>query len=151
MDVLDSRDLQERIEELETELEELTLELDDAEEELDTYNGGDDEDLRELQEEEVNHAKDAMKEWKDENQEELDALNALKDYCGDYGWISGIAFIAEEAFEEYVQGLAADLYGNDVHNDNWPFCYIDWEKAADALRQDYSSIDYRGTTYLFRS
>ena len=32
-----------------------------------------------------------------------------------------------------------------------PFDCIDWEKAADALRQDYSSIDYQGTTYLFRS
>ena len=150
MNTLDSRDLKDRLEELENELEALIEELEDAEEELATYDGGDDEDLGELQEE-VNLAKDALKGWKDENQEELDALIALKDYCDGYGWDLGLTFIAEEDFEEYAEDLASDLYGEEIRNASWPFDCIDWEKAADALRQDYSSIDYQGTKYLFRS
>ena len=130
MDILDSRDLQERIEELETELDALTEDLEAAEEELDTYDGEDEEDLGELQ-------------------EELDELLALKDISG-AEWRLGIAFIAEADFEEYAQELAADLYGEEIRNASWPFDCIDWEKAANALRQDYSSIDYQGTTYLFR-
>ena len=136
MDVLDSRDLQERIKELETELWELTEELEAAEEEND--------------EAAVSDAEQAIEEWKEENQEELDALTALKDYCWDSSWRYGIAFIAEEDFEEYAQDLASDLYGEEIRNASWPFDCIDWERAADALRQDYSSIDYQGTKYLFR-
>ena len=133
MDVLDSRDLQERIEELETELGALTEDLEAAEEEND--------------EAAVRDAKHAIEEWK----EEIDALTALKDYCWDSGWRYGIAFIAEDDFEEYAQDLASDLYGEEIRNAHWPFGCRDWEMAANALRQDYSSIDYRGTTYLFRS
>ena len=135
MDVLDSRDLQERIEELETELEELTEELEAAEEEND--------------EAAISDARQAVEEWKDENQEELDELLAMRDECGPE-WKYGVAFIAEEDFEEYAQDLASDLYGEEIRNAYWPFDCIDWEKAADALRMDYSSIDYQGTTYLFR-
>ena len=137
MDVLDSRDLQERIEELETELEALTEDLEAAEEEND--------------EAAVSDAEQAIEEWKEENQEEIDALTALKDYCDGYGWDSGLTYIAEEDFEEYAQELAADLYGEGIRNASWPFDCIDWEKAAASLRMGYSSIDYQGTTYLFRS
>ena len=149
MDVLDSRDLQKRLDELENELEELIEELEDAEEELDTYEGEDEEDLGDLQEE-VSLAKDALKEWKDENQEELDEILAMKDECAPK-WKYSVSFIAEEDFEEYAQDLASDLYGEEIRNASWPFDCIDWEKAAASLRMDYSSIDYQGTTYLFRS
>ena len=137
MDVLDSRDLQERLEGLENELEELIEDLEAAEEEND--------------ETAIRDANQALEEWKDKNQEELDALTALKDYCDGYGWNSGLAFIAEEDFKEYAEELAADLYGEEIRNAHWPFDCIDWEEAADALRADYSSVDYQGTTYLFRS
>ena len=136
MDVLDSRDLQKRLDELENELEELIEELEDAEEEN--------------EETSIEDAKQAIKEWKDENREELDELLSLKDISG-AEWDYGITFIAEEDFEEYAQELAADLYGEEIRNAHWPFDCIDWEQAAGALRQDYSSIDYQGTTYLFRS
>ena len=136
MDVLDSRDLQKRLDELENELEELIEELEDAEEEN--------------EETSIEDAKQAIKEWKDENREELDELLSLKDISG-AEWDYGITFIAEEDFEEYAQELAADLYGEEIRNAHWPFDCIDWEQAADALRQDYSAIDYQGTTYLFRS
>ena len=136
MDVLDSRDLQERIEELETELEELIEELEGAGEEND--------------ETAISDAKHAIDEWKDENQGELDALTALKYECGPE-WKYGVAFIAEEDFEAYAQDLASDLYGEEIRNASWPFDCIDWKQAAASLRMDYSSIDYQGTTFLFRS
>ena len=137
MDRLDSRDLQERFEEIENDLEALIEDLEAAEEEK--------------EETAIEDAKQALEEWKDDNQEELDALTALKNYCDGYGWSLGLAFIPEEDFEKHAEETAADLYGEEVRNAHWPFDCIDWEKAAASLRMDYSSIDYQGTTYLFRS
>lgn len=34
---------------------------------------------------------------------------------------------------------------------NWPFNYIDWDKAADALRQDYATVNLGEEDYLYRS
>jgi len=33
----------------------------------------------------------------------------------------------------------------------WPFSYIDWEAAADALRQDYLMVDFDGVNYWIRA
>jgi hypothetical protein len=33
---------------------------------------------------------------------------------------------------------------------SWPASYIDWDAAADALRMDYTSVDYAGVTYWVR-
>ena len=143
MDVLDSRELQKRLDELENELETLIEDLKDAEEEEEEEEENDETTISDA-------AKHAIEEWKEENQEELDELLAMKYEC-DPAWKYGMAFIAEEDFEEYAQDLVSDLYGEEIRNAFWPFDCIDWEKAAASLRMDYSSIDYQGTTYLFRS
>lgn len=57
--------------------------------------------------------------------------------------------IPEDEFEEYAQEFAESV-GAVEEASAWPCCYIDWEKAADDLRGDYSTIDYQGTTYLYR-
>jgi hypothetical protein len=59
--------------------------------------------------------------------------------------------IAEDDFAEYAEELATDLgYISDDTN-RWPFNHIDWEAAADELRQDYTTITYDGDDYLIRS
>lgn len=58
--------------------------------------------------------------------------------------------ISDDDFEEYARDLAESIGAIDP-NANWPLSCIDWEKAADELRADYSSVEYDGTTYLHRS
>ena len=49
----------------------------------------------------------------------------------------------------YARQLAEDI--GAVNPDAlWPYNYIDWEAAADDLKQDYASIEFDGVTYWMR-
>ena len=62
---------------------------------------------------------------------------------------NGLFFIDEDYFEDYARELAYDIgaISNDVE---WPNTFIDWEAAADALRQDYTEVEFDGNNYLVR-
>ena len=57
--------------------------------------------------------------------------------------------IHESYFEDYARELAEDI-GALEKADAWPFTCIDWEKAADDLKMDYSVIELDGNTYYYR-
>lgn len=61
-----------------------------------------------------------------------------------------VTLVRDSYFEDYAQELAEelDLVKRDVH---WPYNCIDWEQAARELKQDYSSADFDGVTYWYRS
>lgn len=65
-------------------------------------------------------------------------------------WQYGEALIRDSYFEDYARELAEDIGAIDP-NASWPLSYIDWERAADALLMDYTSIEIDGTTYYGRS
>ena len=142
MDILDTRDLNKRLNELEDEREALEESL--TEERIEAEHCDPDE--KEEYDDNVTDAIEALQEWDDEYKEELDELYTMRDEIPE--WRHGEALIAEEDFAEYAEQLADDLYGVENH---WPFNHIDWDAAADELKSDYSSIDYQGTTYLYRS
>ncbi len=79
--------------------------------------------------------------------EELDAIEALEDCCED--WLYGATFIREDYFEEYAQQLAEDT-GSYSPRCDWPLTYIDWTSAAEALSQDYQSVEFMGSSYYVR-
>jgi len=60
---------------------------------------------------------------------------------------NGLFFIDEDYFEDYAKELAADL-GVISSDLEWPCTHIDWSEAADALRQDYTEVEFDGNTYL---
>lgn len=60
-------------------------------------------------------------------------------------WEYGVVLVPEDEFEDHARELAEDL-GVTIP-DQWPFRHIDWEAAADALKDDYSEIEIRGVTY----
>ena len=62
-------------------------------------------------------------------------------------WSYGATLIHDEYFETYAEELANDLY--DIE-DHWPYTCIDWEQAAEELKQDYSQIEWDGNTYYYR-
>jgi hypothetical protein len=69
-------------------------------------------------------------------------------YAGD-NMRDGIFFIARIDFVEYAKELADDI-GAFSAGVSWPNEHIDWEKAAEALEQDYTEITIRGRKYLYR-
>lgn len=79
---------------------------------------------------------------------ELKELEALKDSLPE--WECNETLIPEGEFVEYAQQLASDL-GCMENADSWPSTHIDWDAAANDLKNDYYEIEYQGETYLVRS
>lgn len=127
-DVIDSRDVIERIEELQGE--------------------------RETACDEPGHGYDCARrqEWdEDEDGQELKKLLALQDEASSSpDWQHGEALIADGYFEEYAQELAEDI-GAIQKGATWPNDCIDWEEAASRLKQDYYSVTYGETEYWIRA
>lgn len=112
-DVIDSRDVIARIEELESELKSSP----------DTF----------------------------EDQYELTALKSLADEAEKYApdWHYGETLIRDSYFRTHAQELA-DRCGLVQSGASWPNNCIDWEEAADQLKQDYTSVDFDGVEYWIR-
>lgn len=85
-------------------------------------------------------------DWDEDEADELAALKAIE------GKISrdGEAMIRESYFETYAQELADDL-GVLKDCNQWPTNCIDWEQAARELAMDYSMVEFDGVTYYTRS
>lgn len=65
-------------------------------------------------------------------------------------WMHGETLIRDSYFEEYARQLADDIGAIDA-DASWPLTFIDWERAADALKMDYHELDFDGVTYWGRS
>lgn len=125
-DVLDSRDIIKRIEELESETE-------DAELTDDGYFTDD-------------GKTDVNPEW-----EELRALRSLAGEAeGSPDWPHGETLIRDGYFRDYAEQLADDIGAIDS-SASWPLNCIDWKRAAEELKVDYFSVDYDGVEYWIRA
>lgn len=166
---IDSRDVIKRIAELEsdkddarTNLEEAKAALADAER---AYSEAADDDRKagELGDAvtdakaEVEHAQAAVNEWEKGHESEswesrdLRALLALQEEAEGYSdWAHGATLILDSEFENYARQTAEDT-GAIGRDPPWPVCHIDWAAAADALKEDYTSVGYDGETYWVRS
>ncbi len=122
-DVIDSRDVIARIEEL----EELCAEDDTLDEKANNPVIGEDE------------------------REELTALKALAEEAeGSPGWQYGETLIRDSYFKEYARQLAVDC-GDINHNTAWPATCIDWGRAARELQMAYTSVEFNSIDYWIRS
>jgi hypothetical protein len=59
------------------------------------------------------------------------------------------ALIRDSYFEDYARQLAEDIGAIDSKA-SWPNNHIDWEDATDALKQDYTEVDFDGVSYWIR-
>lgn len=143
-DIIDSRDVESRIDDLNDELKdgykEYCGDVDEDESPL-SFN-----DWLAAQEDGPSHA---IQTHSDEA-EEYRLLNELRDDVGHPEWASGLALINDDHFTEYAKQLADDIgaVNSEAH---WPSNCIDWEQAARELQVDYSSVEFDGTTYHYRS
>lgn len=130
-DLIDSRDVIARIEELETEETDLI-----AATEGDDYRPS---------------ATTELAEWREEYGAELAALRKLAEQAEGYAadWRHGETLIRDSYFTEYAQQLADDI-GAVNADATWPNSCIDWERAASELQADYTAVDFDGVTYWIR-
>lgn len=120
-DVMDSRDLAKLLERLE-EAEQAATEGDEA---------------------------DRGEPLTEEEAELLKALRELREECEGYGWEHGIGFIRDTYFRDYAEELADDIGAIDK-DAKWPLSHIDWDAAADELKQDYMTTDIGGVEFYYR-
>ena len=80
---------------------------------------------------------------------ELISLLKVAEQGEGYGdWEHGETLIRDSYFEDYAQELAEDIgyVQRDVY---WPV--IDWKATAEALKMDYTPIDFDGVEYWIRA
>ena len=125
-DLIDSRDVIARIEELATELDGATLNEETSTWKLDGVD-------------------------MTEQREELDKLEALAAQGEDYApdWSRGETMIHDGYFQDYAEQLADDI-GAINSEATWPNNCIDWKRATRELKMDYTSIDFDGAVYWVR-
>jgi len=148
-DVIDSRDVIARIEELEGERAGLVEVAADAEA---AVNEAATEDDAEDAQSEHADAVTALAEWdtSDEGQE-LKTLKALAEQGEGYSdWEHGETLIRESYFQDYAQDLAEDC-GMIPKDLAWPCTCIDWEQACRELKMDYTEVDFDGVSYFMRA
>lgn len=128
-DVIDSREVIERIEELRSSWAEAT--------------GSDPDDY-------VLSGDDYKAGLGDDEADELVALLELADQGKNFeDWEHGETLIRDSYFEDYARELAEDI-GAIPSDVGWPAYCIDWERAARELQTDYSDVDFDGVTYWAR-
>jgi hypothetical protein len=133
-DLIDSRDVIARIEELQDEMDSFCEDNNIS----DTERG--------------NADNEKWMEWDNsESADEFRILMALQDEAeGSPDWSYGETLIRDSYFVDYAQELAEDcgMVENDV---KWPYTCINWEKAASELQYDYMQVDFDGVDYWIRA
>ena len=123
-DIIDIRDIIERVEELESEIEDYAEKMNDWQTNADNV-----EELETLQA----------------------ILEELKGYGGDELWRGDwypLTLIRDSYFTEYAEELVKDCEG--LPRDIPSYIEIDWEATADNLKVDYATVDIDGTEYFYR-
>lgn len=142
-DVIDSRDIIARIEELESEQTDLQATIDETQ-------GDYDRDQTEDCADELAAARLSLREWNEENNAELNALRDLASQGEGYSdWKYGATLIRDSHFKTYAMDLADDI-GAVPNGAAWPCTCIDWDKATRELQMDYTSIEFNDVTYWVR-
>jgi hypothetical protein len=136
-DIIDSRDVIARIDELREEREALQERFDEAKESQSPAA--------------IEQTEDELATWDAENAEELKALESLADEASGYAadWQYGEALIRDSYFKTYAQELAEDI-GAINRDATWPNNCIDWDQATRELQMDYTSVSFDGVDYWIR-
>ena len=92
----------------------------------------------------------------EEEQEELAALKALASEAeGSPDWRYGEQLIRDSYFTEYTEQLIDDCYpevSKALASSDWPMRHLklDIEDAAEELKADYFTVEFNGSTYWIR-
>lgn len=145
-DTIDSRDVIERLEELTAERDAAQDRFDECTEAYSFCNSAGTEEGPEW--DELQTARDDLNTWLGENGDELAALQSLAEQGEQYApdWACGEQLIRDSYFEQAMDEMVADCYELPKDLPFWMTVTYDY----DALRQDYTEIDFDGVAYLIR-
>ena len=162
---LDSRDIQEEIDNIEglkndyeSDLESLNDELNDLQNEL--YNIENEEDYNDKQidiDNKLEHIAEKESEIQEcefeynKYAEELEELEALKEEISnnsDEGFEYGIQLIHENYIDDYLDELLEDC--GYIPKDFPHWIEIDWQATYDNMKEDYNEIELNGNTFYVR-
>ena len=139
MNILDTRDLSKRREELKEEI------LDSFLENFPHY--------QEMTEsfEDIRFEEEEIQSWKEDFEDELTEIEEIDTIENELGseFDYGVALVDVDDFEEYVEDLLDEL--GYIPKDFPSWIEIDWEATANNVRQDYTEVEYQGNSYLGRS
>ncbi len=76
--------------------------------------------------------------------DDLKGCGGDEQWCGD--WYP-LLLIRDSHFREYAYQEALNFGLINA----WPYTCIDWDQAARKLQNDYSSVEFDGVTYWYRS
>ena len=83
----------------------------------------------------------------DDLEEELKPMVELEDSI--FFSLNDVSLISVDVFEEYCQRFAIDC--GELTEDSGVFPFIDWEGYARSMRIDFTSVDFDGEEFLYRS
>lgn len=91
-----------------------------------------------------------------EMRDELSTLRKLaKDAEDSPDWQYGETLIRESYFTDYIEQLIDDCYEmpKELKSGGWPYRHmtIDYKAAAEEAKADYTEVDFDGITYLIRA
>jgi len=78
-------------------------------------------------------------------------LSELKGYGGDHDWEGDwypVTLVRDSYFVEYAQELVEECF--EMPKDLPSFIEIDWKATARNIRVDYGSVEFDGVTYWYR-
>ena len=139
--MIDTRDLAEKREELQTDL------VNSFNEYFETKIG----DFDELIEHIDNSDNKDVEEWRDDKVydfEHIDEINELEDEITNFFY--GKALIPEDDFTEYCEDMVNDCYGMK-NVPSFVKYNINWEGVASDLSVDYTNVTYQGESFLVKA
>jgi hypothetical protein len=154
---IDSRDLVNRFEELESEREDLESEVEEAKDAVqDAYHAREELDTAETEAAHhaamsaENEARKALADWDIENAGEFDTLRSINEEGQNVAadWSHGATLIRDDYFTDYARELVSDIGG--MPREIPDYIVIDWEATADNLKADYTTVTIEGTDYYVR-
>jgi len=141
--ILDSRTIEDFIDELESEIDLIDSKSEDIETELASTKS---ESVKEHLEEKLQELKDEKEDYSSQLKPWID----LRDQVDEGTWFSGITFIRDSYMERYARDYAEDIHGDSLYSATWPFTCINWKQATEEFKMDFSAIEIDGITYWFR-
>ena len=139
MNILDTRDLSKRREELKEEI------LDSFLENFPHY--------QEMTEsfEDIRFEEEEIESWKEDFEDELKEIEEIDTIENELGseFDYGVTLVDVDDWEEFVEQDLKDL--GYIPKDFPSWIEIDWEATANNVRQDYTEVEYQGNSYLGRS
>ncbi len=101
--------------------------------------------------ERIEELENEREEWVIGDRDEYAALTEFRDkYESEFSdWKYGVLFIRDDRFEEYAEEYAGDIGAIDP-NAGWPLDHIDWNAAAEDLKEEFTEVEFMGETYWGR-